>query len=177
MVVVEDAHADPPVSRGAGEAQHFGGVIAAREMVGELGGCLLVRESADLHRPFPARFKRCGRLHHFYFYLRDARLHHIELARGGERQVNHAAGDERAAVGDADQRGVSGLDVGDAHDRSQGQGAVGGRHGVHVVDFAVRSAAVVVRRAVPAGESSLGGERSGIGGNCGFGDVGGFFRG
>jgi len=32
---------------------------------------------------------------------------------------------------------------------------VGGGHGVHVVDFAVGTAAVVIRASVPAGETSL----------------------
>ena len=71
----------------------------------------------------------------------------------------------------------AGLYVGDAHDRSQRIRAMRGGHGVHVVDFAVRSAAVVVGRTVPAGESSFGGEGLGAGREGGLGEIGLGFRG
>ena len=51
---------------------------------------------------------------------------------------------------------MSGLEIGDADDGTERIGAMGGGHGVHVVDLAVGSATVVVGRAVPTGESGFG---------------------
>lgn len=178
VVVVEDADADPPVSGGAGEARDVGRVIAAGEVIGELGGRVLVGESANLYGPFSGRVGRRGGLHQFDFHLGDTGLPNIEFASGGEGEIEDASGNEGAAVGDADECGVSGPDIGDAHDRAERISAVSGCHGVHVVDFAVRSAAVVVGRTIPAGESGFSGEGPGIGGEGGFGEVGfGFFTG
>ena len=54
MIVVENAHANPPVSGRAGEMLNLGGVIAASEVVGKFAGGVFVGESADLHCPsFP----------------------------------------------------------------------------------------------------------------------------
>ena len=58
------------------------------------------------------------------------------------------------------QRRVRGLYIRHAHDRTQRQRAVRGGHGVHVIDFAVRSAAVVVRRSIPTGEPGFGCDRA-----------------
>jgi len=93
---------------------------------------------------------------------------------GSEREIDDASGNEGAAVGDADESAVSGLEVGDAHDGTERKSAMRGGHGVHVVDFAVRSTAVVVGRAVPAGESGFGGDGLGAGGEGGLGEVRGF---
>jgi hypothetical protein len=53
---------------------------------------------------------------------------------------------------------------------------MGGGHGVHVVDLAIRSAAVVVGRSVPTGEAGLGLDRLGAEWDHRFGEVG-IFRG
>ena len=47
------------------------------------------------------------------------------------------------------------------------------RHGVHVIDFAVRSHAVVIGRTVPACPSNFGGERNQARRNVRFGEIGG----
>ena len=68
------------------------------------------------------------------------------------------------------------LHIGHAHDRAQRVGAVRSRHGVHVVDFAIGSATVVIGRAVPTGKSSFRSERLGAGRDRGLGEVGAPFR-
>src|SRR6202040_3362022 len=107
---------------------------------------------------FSGRGGGCGGLHQFYFYLGDSGLVDVKFFGGRQGEIDDASGNEGAAVGDADQRGGAGLYIRDTHDRTQRIGAVGGGHGVHVVDFAVRSAAVVVGGAVPAGESGFSGD-------------------
>ena len=127
---------------------------------------------------FPGDPVRRGGLHQFHFHLGDAGLVDVEFFGGGEREIDDASGNERAAIGDADERGGSSLHISDAHDGAQGISAVSSGHGVHVVDFAVRSAAVVVRRPVPASESGFGGDWTRVGGKGRLGEVGfggGFF--
>ena len=172
VVVVEDADANPPASGGAGEAQHLGGAVAAGEVVGELGGNVLVEEAADLHGPLSAGIERSGRRQDFHFHFGGAGLIHVEPAGGGERKIENAAGNERSAIGDAYQRRVRGLEIRDANDGTERQSAMRGGHGVHVVDFAVRSAAVVVRRSIPAGHPGFGGDRSGTRRDRRLGQVG-----
>src|SRR3984957_676965 len=55
VVVVEHSDANPPTSGGTGEAQYFGGAIAAGEVVGELDRDVFIRETADLHGPLSTR--------------------------------------------------------------------------------------------------------------------------
>ncbi len=172
VVVGEDANADPPVSGRTGETQDFRGVIAALEVIGELGCGGFMREAADLDRPFSGSTSGRGRLHQLNLYFGNAGFIHIQLLRGGEGEIEDASGYKGTAIGDADERGSSGLNVGDADDGTQRIRAVSGCHGVHVVDFAVRSATVVVRRAVPAGEPGFRGNRLGVRGKRGLGKVG-----
>ena len=178
VVVVEDADADPPVSGGAGEAEDVGRVIAAFEVIGEFGGGGFVGESTDLDGPFSGRGGRCGGLHQLDFHFRDAGLPDVEFLGGGEGEIDDSSGNEGTAIGDADERSRARFDVRHAHDRAERESAVGGGHGMHVVDFAVGAAAVVVGRTVPAGESGLGGDGPGIGGERRLSEVGfgaGFF--
>src|ERR1700688_4216471 len=104
VVVVEDADADPPVSGGAGEAEDVGRVIAAFEVIGEFGGGGFVGESADLDGPFSGRGGRCGGLHQLDFHFRDAGLPDVDFLGGGEGEIDDSSGNERAAVGDAEER-------------------------------------------------------------------------
>ena len=46
-------------------------------------------------------------------------------------------------------------EIGDADNGAHGQGAMGGGHGVFIVDAAVGRAGVVIGRAVPAGNSNF----------------------
>ena len=137
LIVVEDTNTDPPVTSRTGKAKHLGRVIAAGEMIGELRCDFLVRESADLDGPLAGRSGTGAGFHQFHFDLSSARLPNIELMGSGEGKVDNAAGDERTSIGDANQRGVSGLGIGDTHYGSQRESAMGRRHGVHIVDFTV----------------------------------------
>ena len=169
-VVVQDSDADPPGADRAAEAGDLGGVITAGEVVGEFGGFFFVIEAANLHRPAPALVERYGRAQDFKFDGCDARLPDVDFFRGGIGEIDEAAFDEGATISNADHGGVSGLDVGDAHHRSQRQGEMSRREGVHVINLAVGSVAVVIGSAIPAGDSGLDQQRLGISGN-----LGGFF--
>src|SRR5215471_13263074 len=94
-VVVLHADAHPPGTYRAAEADHLGGAIAARQMVGEVGGGMLFVEAADLHRPSSALVERNGALEHFKSHRGGARLPHVYLFGGSHRQVNDAAFNER----------------------------------------------------------------------------------
>ena len=171
VVIVAHAHANPPIPGGTGEAQDFGGAIAARQMPRQSGGFVLVVEPADLHCPFAAYLKRGWGFEDFEFYRGHARAPELNFARCGERKINHPAGNKRPAIGDAHQYRLPVSCVGDAHDRAQRQSAVGGGHCVHVVDFAVRAAAVVIGRAIPTGQTGLGREHRGTFWNLRFRQV------
>ena len=172
VVVAKDAHANPPIAGRAGEAQNFGGAIAAREVPREFSGSIFMGKSANLNGPFSAGSEGSRRLHDFDANFRDTGLIDIELVGGGEREIDDASGDERAAIGDAHENRVICLEIGDAHDRSERQRTVCGGHGVHVVDFAVRSATGVIGRSVPTGESGLRCQRDCAGGNSRFSETG-----
>src|SRR5204862_2883209 len=62
---------------------------------------------------------------------------------------------EGSTVGDTDNRCVPSFYIGHADDRPQGKRAVSGGHGVHVIDLAIRTAPVVIGRAVPAGQAGF----------------------
>jgi len=54
VVVVEYANTDPPISCRAGKAEHFGGLVAAGQAIGQFVGDTLIWESANLYCPLPA---------------------------------------------------------------------------------------------------------------------------
>src|SRR5207302_4357875 len=112
---------------------------------------------------------------HFRSHFGDSGLVHIDFARGGQRKIENPVGDERAAVGNTHQRRVSLLQIGNTYDGTQRQRAMRRRHGVHVVDFAIRSHTVVVRRTVPTGAPGFHSQRRGARRNRGLGEVGAAF--
>src|ERR1700681_2822332 len=60
---------------------------------------------------------------------------------------------------------MSSLQIRDTHDGAQRQSKMCRRHGVHVINLAVRSAPVVIRSAVPTRHSSFFKDRFRAGGN------------
>src|SRR4029079_533658 len=63
---------------------------------------------------------------HLEFHLGDTAVDHAELFGGGMRDVDHAPGDERAAVVDPEGDGLRGGDVGNAQTSPERQRAVRG---------------------------------------------------
>ena len=63
---------------------------------------------------------------HLKLHLGDAAVDHAELFGGGMRDIDHAPGDERAAVVDPDGDGLPGGDIGNAQARPERQCAVRG---------------------------------------------------
>src|SRR5215217_2557981 len=74
---------------------------------------------------------------HFEFYSHHPRAEHVELFGGGGGEVDDAAGDEGAAVVDADDDRLAVSDVGHADAGTEGQGAVGGGEAGGVEGLAV----------------------------------------
>src|SRR5438874_1009892 len=114
--VVFHAHSNPPVSGGRIEREHFGGLIAAREMSRQVTRVRFMPEASDLHCPFASGFDWCRRLQDLNPYLTSTFLDKADLFCGCLRKIHDAALDERAAIGDSDDGGISVLDVDDAHD-------------------------------------------------------------
>src|SRR5215472_2619075 len=80
---------------------------------------------------------------------RDPWPHQLDLPRRRQRKIDDAILHKRPPVGDADRRAFSIIQVGHTHHGIERQGAVRRGELIHVVDFAVRSAPPVERRAVP----------------------------
>jgi len=85
----------------------------------------------------------------------DAGADEVDGAGGGAGEVDDAVVDEGAAIVDADLDFAMVGGVGDADERAEGEGAMGGGEGVHVVDFAGGGGAAVIGDAVPGGESGI----------------------
>jgi membrane associated rhomboid family serine protease len=85
-----------------------------------------------------------------------ARGHHVESARGPQRQVNDPILDERTAVNDPYDHLTMILQVGDPHAGVKRQCAVRGHQVIHVVDFAIGRAPAVIRHPVPGSQPLFG---------------------
>lgn len=166
-VVVGDSHAHPPVSGWTGEFLNLGSLVAALETAGCVGGAFLVGERADLNGPASANVEGGGSLENFEADPCGAGEVDVDGFGGGQRKIEDAAFDEGPAIGDAQLRGMAGLEIRNTHDGAERQGEVRGGHGIHVVDFAIRSAAIVIWRAVPARHAGLFEDGLGAGGEAG----------
>jgi len=86
---------------------------------------------------------------------RDPRSDESDGDGGSVRKIDDAVFDEGSAVGDADvDRFVVGQ-IHHAHPSTEGQSAMRGSEAFHVVDFAVRGGASVIRMTVPTGEAGF----------------------
>lgn len=171
VVVIQHTDTNPPVSSRAFESQDFSRLIAAGDVVGEFACGFLVGHASDLDGPFSERSGGGSGLHQLDLYLRDACLHQVDFPCGRERKVDDSSGNKRTTVGDPHQRSAPCLYVCDADDRAQGKGSMRGSHGVHVIDLAIRSATIVIRRPVPTGEACLGLKRLGSDRDHRFGEI------
>ena len=84
------------------------------------------------------------------------------LGRGGAADIDHAVAVEWPAIVDAHGDGASVARIGHLHQRAEGQGAVGGGHGVHVEPLAIGSAAAVEAAAVVRGDAAADGAGGGL---------------
>jgi hypothetical protein len=134
---IESDDTDRRIARGEIGAEAFG--IFGREECADLNG-----EKAGA---------RVGARDDFETDVSGAGSDHCDGLGGGEGEVNNAIGDERAAIVDADGSLPAVIEVGDAHDGVEGQGAVGCGHVVHFVDFAVGGAAALEGKTVPGGDA------------------------
>ena len=88
------------------------------------------------------------------FHGDDAGVDHVELLGDADGDVDDAAADEGAAVGDTDDLGASVSEVGDEDVGAHGKGAVGGGLGAVAEGFAARGgAAAVGADGIPGGLS------------------------
>ena len=93
---------------------------------------------------------------HFDADARDTRADHFQFARGGVGKVDDPPADKGTAVGNAHLGGPVVVEIVDFYPRIEREGAVGCRHLLHVVNFAIRGSAAVVGMAVPTGDTLLG---------------------
>jgi len=88
-------------------------------------------------------------------HTRGPCTHHTNRARCGVGKIDHALFYKRSAIGDANFRLHSVVEIRHAHDGVKRQCAVRRCQLVHVVDFAIRGAATVKRQSVPRCEALL----------------------
>ncbi len=100
------------------------------------GADVLMRDPLDLHFGAPARDDP-------------------QLQRGGVAQVDDPVAVERPAIVDPHDHLASVARVPDPRIAGDGQGRMGCRHGVHVVDLAARGALAVELSAIPGGAAAL----------------------
>jgi len=85
----------------------------------------------------------------------DARLPDVHFLGRRLRKVEDPAFNKGPTVGNSYEYRVSGLYVDHADNRTQRKRSMGRGHGVHVVDFAIRTTPVVIWASIPTGEARL----------------------
>src|SRR5690348_9212685 len=125
-------------------------MITIDDLLLELLGGFRAFERTDLNFPFSAAINWGWCREDVHLDPRRAGLPYIHCFRSSERKVEHPFADEWPAIGDAHNGRGAGLCVRDAHDTIQRQRAMRGGHLIHVINFAIRAAPIVVWRAVPA---------------------------
>lgn len=151
-----DAH---PPSGGTLEGDDFRVDVALEQVGFLLLGVDLGGEGAYLDAPTTTgghvwRERRCVK--GFDADLDDAGTVDSGALGCGKREVDDAAADKGAAVGDTNDDAFAVGEIGDADDGTEWESKVSGGHGVLVVDGAVRAFAASVRWTVPAGEADGG---------------------
>src|SRR5258708_2624454 len=126
------------------------GRVGSAEALAETLGVGAVAESTNLHGEKTGRGIDAAK--NFHAHRHDAGANRIHFSRRGERKVDDAIVDEGAAVGDAHNRGLAIVQVGDANHGFKWQRAVRRGEFIHVVDLAVRSMPPVKRHAIPGSE-------------------------
>ena len=156
------ADADP-VAGGAVKIDDVGAGIFAPQAIAKAIRLALTMEGADLDAPAALLRRRGRETQDVDADARGTGAKHADFDGGGAGQIQNAAGNERAAISNGDHNGLAGGEVGNAHDSAHGQGAMGGGHGVFIVDLAIGPAGVVVGRAVPTGHSNFTFEDAAVG--------------
>src|ERR1019366_4193751 len=90
-----------------------------------------------------------GGADHFDANAGGTRTDHVDSARGSMGEIDDAALDKGAAVGDANFHSLGIVEVDDPEPGVEGESAVGGGQLLHVVDLAIGGAPAVVGGAVP----------------------------
>lgn len=150
--------AHPPSGRSL-EGDDFGGGETLDEVGFFLSGVGFGGEGTDLDAPTASLRYVCGErgwVEGLDAHLDDAGPVDAGAFGGGEREIDDAAADKGAAVGDADDGAFAIGKVGDADGGAEREGEVGGGHGVLVVDGSVGASASGVWGTVPAGEADGG---------------------
>ena len=99
VTLYADSH--PPVADRAAETLHLSGMIALRQMVGQLVGGSLFFERAYLHCPSPTGFHRGWSAQYFDADHSDTRREDIDSFGCGLREIQNTAFHKRSAVGDS----------------------------------------------------------------------------
>src|SRR5712664_444959 len=128
--------------------------VGNAEAVAETFGVAAIAESTHLDGK-----ETCGRIDsgrkNLHTYRHYAGANRIHLSRGSKREIDDAIVDKGAAVGDAHNRGLGVVQIGDANHGFEWQRAVRRGEFVHVVDLTVRSVPPVKRYAIPGSVALL----------------------
>lgn len=154
MRLAVGADADP-IAGGALEVDDIGAGIIALQSLMEPPGFTLMMEDADLDAP-ASPLRSGGRIaEHVDADTRCTGSPDADFQGGGSGEIQNAARNKGPAISNCDDDGLAGGEIGDADDGAHGQGAMGGGHGVLVIDLAVGGVRIVVRRTVPAGNANF----------------------
>ena len=132
-----------------------GAFVVVLQLLFQLTGFVFALEGANLHAPASALRDRRRRRQHFKFYFAVPGRHtSTAFAAASDRSTMRSSiNGPRSVMRTTTECPV--VYVGHAHHRVQRQRTVRRGHSVLIVDLAVRSAMMVVRRPVPTGQASL----------------------
>jgi hypothetical protein len=134
-------------------------------MVRNFSCTLLSLKSADLYSPLSTRIQGQRRSKQLNADFSSASANQANFFRRGPREVNDTAFYKWPTVGDADNHRLSRTQICNSHNRAERECAVRGSQRVHVVDFAIRSAAIVIGGAIPTRDARFDEQRLCIGRN------------
>ena len=167
-IIVRHPHSHPPTPGRTGKLQDFRGLVAPLQVFRQFGG----RSSRSAIEPIwtaqrPPVSRGAG----------DCRTSSRTLAVPGRYTSSALAAARERSMMRPSTKGprsvmrttaMVGFQIGDADDGTERQSEVRSRHGVHVVDLAVRAAPIVIGSAVPARHSDFFKDRFRVCGNFDF---------
>src|SRR5579884_872083 len=113
-------------------------------MVRNFSCALLSLKSADLYSPLPTRIQGQRRSKQLNADFSSASANQANFFRRRPREVNDAAFYKWPSVCNADDHRLARTQICNSHNRAKRECAVRGSQRVHVVDFTIRSTAVVI---------------------------------
>jgi hypothetical protein len=146
---------DAPYRRGADAKHGLGGAICGHHVLLGAIGVRFLPERPYLDRE-ERRLRKGGRSDNRDLDLANAGANQTDFLRCRMRKVDHPALHERTAIDDPHIHRFIVAEIPHANNGLERQGAVSRNHGFHIVDFAIRGGASVIRMPVPTREPAFG---------------------